>query len=359
MQRNSLGPPIAVGRTAELFPWGEGHVLKLFHPWVPLSDIALERNNSVAARALGVAAPAVLDIVQHANRYGLVFERVEGPTLLERLLAEPQALEQWAHQFAELHLALHRIHHAVFSTPNSPEDTLEDPLEDPLEDSLEHPRNDSHGHDRVDCRESLDESPDGSLDDSLGASRGTSLDDSIDKSVVTSLRGSSGAPRAAPPTRDLANQPLPDQHRKLAHKIRHARQLTPQERAAVLDLLLGLPKGNVLCHGDFHPGNIIMTANQPVIIDWVDGTIGNPIADVARSSIVLLGHIESGGVDEDLKAMVKSFHQLYLQHYMAAVSNRRHEYEQWLVVCAAARLSEGVEGQEQWLLHWVRKWLLR
>src|SRR5690606_39704436 len=95
----------------------------------------------------------------------------------------------------------------------------------------------AHGHDRVDCRESLDEPPAGSLDGSLGAlrgasrgaSRGTSLDDSIyDKSVVTSLRGSSGAPRAAPPTRDLANQPLPDQHRKLAHKIRHARQLTPQ-----------------------------------------------------------------------------------------------------------------------------------
>ena len=41
-----------------------------------------------------------------------------------------------------------------------------------------------------------------------------------------------------------------------------------------------------------------MTADEPMIIDWVDATIGNPVADVARTSVVLLGHIKSTGVDE-------------------------------------------------------------
>ena len=38
----------------------------------------------------------------------------------------------------------------------------------------------------------------------------------------------------------------------------------------ILALIERLPPGDGLCHGDLHPGNVIMTADGPRIIDWID-----------------------------------------------------------------------------------------
>jgi aminoglycoside phosphotransferase (APT) family kinase protein len=38
--------------------------------------------------------------------------------------------------------------------------------------------------------------------------------------------------------------------------------------AGVLPLIERLPAGDGLCHGDLHPGNVIMTAEGPRLIDW-------------------------------------------------------------------------------------------
>ena len=36
----------------------------------------------------------------------------------------------------------------------------------------------------------------------------------------------------------------------------------------ILTLIERLPPGDGLCHGDLHPGNVIMTADGPRLIDW-------------------------------------------------------------------------------------------
>ena len=40
----SLGDPIALGRTAEVYAWEEGQVLKLFHDWVPTDQVEYEAH---------------------------------------------------------------------------------------------------------------------------------------------------------------------------------------------------------------------------------------------------------------------------------------------------------------------------
>jgi Ser/Thr protein kinase RdoA (MazF antagonist) len=45
----------------------------------------------------------------------------------------------------------------------------------------------------------------------------------------------------------------------------------------VLGLIDRLPQGDGLCHGDLHPGNVIMTAKGPRLIDWT-GTVRAPAA---------------------------------------------------------------------------------
>jgi Ser/Thr protein kinase RdoA (MazF antagonist) len=38
-------------------------------------------------------------------------------------------------------------------------------------------------------------------------------------------------------------------------------------RSQALERLNQLPDGDALCHGDYHPDNVLMTRNGPIIID--------------------------------------------------------------------------------------------
>ena len=69
--------------------------------------------------------------------------------------------------------------------------------------------------------------------------------------------------------------------------IPESKKLPPAIREEILKLLNSLPQGEQLCHGDFHPGNIIHTKRGPIIIDWMTASRGSAAGDVARTSIIL------------------------------------------------------------------------
>jgi aminoglycoside phosphotransferase (APT) family kinase protein len=45
--------------------------------------------------------------------------------------------------------------------------------------------------------------------------------------------------------------------------------------------------GASLLHGDLHPGNVLLTADGPVVIDWTNAAIGPPGADLAVTWLLL------------------------------------------------------------------------
>ncbi|BCW88075.1 hypothetical protein sos41_12130 [Alphaproteobacteria bacterium SO-S41] len=57
--------------------------------------------------------------------------------------------------------------------------------------------------------------------------------------------------------------------------------------AGVFSLVERLPPGDGLCHADLHPGNVIMTAEGPRIIDWVAMVRAPAALDLARSHLTL------------------------------------------------------------------------
>ncbi|GIG54097.1 phosphotransferase family protein [Demequina activiva] len=57
-------------------------------------------------------------------------------------------------------------------------------------------------------------------------------------------------------------------------------------RHAVLDRISALPGGTALCHLDLHPRNVIWNGTSTVI-DWNNGSRGDPAADVARTRLLL------------------------------------------------------------------------
>jgi aminoglycoside phosphotransferase (APT) family kinase protein len=154
---------------------------------------------------------------------------------------------------------------------------------------------------------------------------------------------------------DHAVSVIPHQVDALAHKIEHASPLAAAQRGQLLTALRAMPVDARLCHGDFHPDNVILTDGGPVIIDWIDATRGCPAADVARTSVILRAASATSQVGNPfMRAFARAFHATYLAHYRRLRPDVGAELERWLPLVAAARLSEGIPELEAWLVAQVQ-----
>ena len=88
---------------------------------------------------------------------------------------------------------------------------------------------------------------------------------------------------------------LPSQRQNLQHSIQSASALTEQKKSTILKVLDSLPDDHRLCHGDFHPDNIVVSAHGAMVIDWTTASQGSPLADAARTSLILqMGELPPG-----------------------------------------------------------------
>jgi hypothetical protein len=55
----------------------------------------------------------------------------------------------------------------------------------------------------------------------------------------------------------------------------------------ILALIERLPPGDGLCHADLHPGNVIMTADGPRLIDWLGTVRAHAALDLGRCHVTL------------------------------------------------------------------------
>ena len=98
------GPLLGQGRTAEVYAWGDFQVLKLFFTTWPVDCIHQEARVARLVHEAGLASPATGDLIEVEGRLGIVFERVDGPSMLEDVARHPWRIVSAAHQFADLQL---------------------------------------------------------------------------------------------------------------------------------------------------------------------------------------------------------------------------------------------------------------
>ena len=258
-----LGKPIAYGRTAEIYAWQEGQVLKLFYDWYGMDSIEYEARIAQAVHASGLPVPAVGDILRVNDRDGLAYQRVNGIPMNEMLKRKPWLGNHYARRMAELHA---KMHTSTFQAD------------------------------------------------------------------------------------------IPYQRQRVVDKIQHARALPAYLQAKALAALEAMPDGDRLCHGDFHPGNILITPQDEIIIDWTDATRGNPLSDLARATILIRGAAGTSQIGNVIeKAFVQTIHSAYIRHYFKLRPGGEAEYLRWLPIVAAARLSENISELEKWLIAQVEK----
>lgn len=264
MDEGELGAPIATGRTAEVFAWGEGRVLKLFREDWGMETAAHEADLARVIYDAGAPAPQVFGATEVAGRAGVIYERIAGSSLLGELSAHPLRLPYVARTLAEAHAAMHAR-------------------------------------------------------------------------TVPGL----------PPLREV-----------LARRIQSATPLPPGHRDAALRVLDTLPDGAALCHGDYHPDNVLLSARGPLVIDWENAALGDLLADVARTLLLVRAIVvyEPSPPARLVKGAVRpAFSALYLRRYRWLAPFDAARLAAWELPVTAARLCEGVTPEEAYLLARVKQ----
>ena len=82
----------------------------------------------------------------------------------------------------------------------------------------------------------------------------------------------------------------------------------------------------------------------------LDAARGNPLADLARTTIIVLGGVDCQTRGPLRKAFVRTFHAAYIRHYFKLNPGEEDQYSRWLPIVAAARLSEKIPELEKWLI---------
>ena len=156
---------------------------------------------------------------------------------------------------------------------------------------------------------------------------------------------------------------LPSLHDVLRERLGAAGAVPDDVRPRVSALLDRLPPGDRLCHGDMHIGNILGTPEAPVVIDWGDATRGAPVADVARTWILVRFGTLPPGAPRTARVMAPAGRRIilgrYRRAYRAARSVDDAELARWQVVCAAARLWDPVPEDHPAVLRYLRSHLDR
>lgn len=260
----TLGDRIGIGRTAEVYAWGDRAIVKILRP--ECSDSVGEREAAVARMVtnLGLAAPRFLGVERVDGRFGLLYERVHGQTMLDQVSRRAGLVDPMAELFAELHAQMH-------------------------------------------------------------------------------IADGSGLP------------PIRDVMRRAIERV--AADLGETRTEVVLARLDRLPDGGTICHGDMHPGNVLLAPSGPVVIDWLTATSGPPEADLARTEFLLVGAAVPEEVPRLERIVITGLRRQFASSWAAAYRRIRsvddHLLERWRLPVIAARLAEEIDSERDALLEQI------
>jgi aminoglycoside phosphotransferase (APT) family kinase protein len=131
--------------------------------------------------------------------------------------------------------------------------------------------------------------------------------------------------------------------------------LVPHEmKAPAFAALEALPDGDRICHGDFHPGNVIVDGDRPVVIDWTNVRRGDPAADVQRSLLMLRLGEPPPTTPWLLRQLIKVGRGIVVGAYLGAYRRQgdvdMRQVDRWELPVAVNRLNENIAEERARLL---------
>lgn len=115
---------------------------------------------------------------------------------------------------------------------------------------------------------------------------------------------------------------------------------------AGVPLRFGTP--DAVLHLDFHPDNVMLTADGPVVFDWSNASLGPPAAEVAQSWIISASSSADG--PRWKRAVVRVFRRRFVAQFLAG--SDRTAAQAMLPTVAAYRLTDpNVRPEEAARIH--------
>lgn len=235
---------IGVGNTATVYEWQDNKVLKLFVEGYPQESVKKEFLNSSVINNMQFNKPKSYEIINYNGRYGIVYDKVKGISLLEQVFKTGD-IKSCAKYMADLHKLI--------------------------------------------------------------------LTNKINNSKILCYK------------------------EFLNNNIKHS-TLKPQEKENVMQLIAELPSGNSLCHGDFHPGNILINDARAIVIDFMNICYGHYLYDVART-VFLVQYTPVPVYVENKEQFIKIQNELP-DLYLAKMNIKRAEIADFLEVIRFTRKGE-------------------
>lgn len=239
---------IAEGRTAEVFSFADGKILKLYRLGFSSDESQQEVEKCNLALKQGLPTPRIYEVIQLNGQHGIVFEKCHGSTMGERLRNHPNDVAPMAKLLAEFHIRIH----------------------------------------------------------------------------------------------ECSGEGLPSIHDNTRMKIDRSQLLDDAIKEKLKAQLSTMPSGKSICHGDFHPDNVFLTEDGPVVIDWIDATMGPSVADMVRT-ILLISYCDlpSEPKQGDVFAKIKTeFVKTYQAKYLELKPLPNQIINLWTPILAGSRLSE-------------------
>ena len=151
-----------------------------------------------------------------------------------------------------------------------------------------------------------------------------------------------------------AGADLPPLRPYLHTSITNANALPSGLKDHALSLLASLPDGEALCHFDFHPDQVAITYQGPMILDWMTAHRGDRLADIARTSVLIrFAQVPfANWLMLTATNMVRRvFYDRYIRHYIRLHPEiTRGNLQRWMVPVASARIGDDVPGEQDKIL---------
>ncbi|MCB2299229.1 aminoglycoside phosphotransferase family protein [Clostridium tagluense] len=237
------GKIIGIGDTANVCEWEEGKVLKLFYQGYPKESVEREFQNAKAIRNMNFAKPKVYEIIFCEERMGIIYDRVEGESLLDWVMRTGD-VKECAVYMAKLHKEI--LQNTINNVANYKE--------------------------------------------------------------------------------------------FLKCNILKSPSVNSKKQEEVLKMLDELLDGNTLCHGDFHPGNILISDGHTMVIDFMNLCHGDFLYDVART--VFLVEYTPVSIEVVDREMLLQFKKTLADLYLMQMNVTREMIQNYLSVIIAARVGE-------------------
>lgn len=239
-----LGKVVGTGNTATVYDWEDGTVLKLFKQGYPEEAVEQEYRNATAMNHSDFLRPKAYDIISYENRTGIIYDKIEGESLLDWVL-RTNDLSGCAVIMAELHKSM--LQNKISNVPN-----YKDFLKYHISNTL----------------------------------------------------------------------------------------LTIDQREELIQRIEQLPEGDALCHGDFHPGNILITDKGAYVIDFMNICHGDFLYDVARTVYLIEYTPVPAEASDNDKEMILYFKKSLTDLYIEQMNVTREMIQDYLSIIIVMRKGE-------------------